>query len=97
MNTFENYYLTYWKSEIEEAKVGLKSYLIIKDVKNLIFHINSDERFETQFNHTRNLSSGLFLKCFTCRLVLLFQEVKWLSRLNIELPPSAKELLSQVG
>ena len=74
MNTFENHYLTYWKSEIEDAKIGLKSYLICKDEENLTFHINSDER-----------------------LITLFQEVKWLLRLNIDLPTSAKELLSQVN
>jgi len=72
MSSFESQYLTYWKSEIEEAKVGLKSYLIIKDEANLTFYINSDDR-----------------------LIMLFQEVRWLSRLNIELPPSARELLSQ--
>ncbi len=72
MTTFESQYLTHWKSEIEEAKAGLKSYLIIKDEANLTFHINSDDR-----------------------LITLFQEVKWLSRLNIDLPPSARELLSQ--
>lgn len=72
MNMFENYYLTMWKSEIEEAKAGLKSYLIVKDESNLTFYINSDDR-----------------------LVTLFEEVKWLFRLHIDLPPSARDLLSQ--
>lgn len=72
MVLFENNYLTHWKSSIEEAKLGLKSYLLKKDELNLTFSINSDDK-----------------------LVILFQEVKWLSRLNIDLPSSAKELLAQ--
>ena len=72
MNTFENYYLSQWKSEIEDAKAGLKSYLIVKDEANLTFRINSDER-----------------------LITVFEEVKWLFRLHIDLPPSARDLLSQ--
>ncbi len=31
------------------------------------------------------------------RLVLLFQEIKWLTRMGIEIPNSAKELIPQVS
>lgn len=33
---------------------------------------------------------------FFFRLLVLFQECKWLIRMNIEIPNAAKELLAQV-
>lgn len=73
MVTFESYYLNKWRSTIDEAKNGLKVFLMTKNSEKNTFEINSDQR-----------------------LLILFQECKWLMRMNLEIPQSAKELLAQV-
>lgn len=73
MVAFENYYLSSWKSTIEDARNGLKVFLMKKNLAEKTFEINSDPR-----------------------LLILFQECKWLMRMNIEIPQSAKDLLTQV-
>lgn len=73
MVAFENYYLNSWKSTIEDARNGLKVFLMKKNLAEKTFEINSDPR-----------------------LLILFQECKWLMRMNIEIPQSAKDLLAQV-
>lgn len=45
MITFENVYLSTWKSTIDEAKNGLKGYLMRKKDDEYIFEINADEKY----------------------------------------------------
>ena len=44
MNAFEISYLSYFKNSIDDAKNGLKNYLMIKNEEKLTFHINSDDK-----------------------------------------------------
>lgn len=44
MVAFENFYLNIWKSTIDEAKNGLKAFLITKNVESNTFEINSDSK-----------------------------------------------------
>jgi dynein heavy chain len=74
MIAFENSFLNTWRSSIDEAKQGLKGYLLRRNDKQLSFEINVDER-----------------------LVVLLEEIKWLSRMKIDIPESAKEVLAQVS
>lgn len=73
MIAFENSFLNTWRNSIDEAKQGLKGYLLRRNDKELSFEINIDER-----------------------LVVLLEEIKWLSRMKIDIPESAKEVLAQV-
>lgn len=43
--TFENHYLNAWKTTIEEAKLGFRHFLMNKNDEQLVFHINSDEKY----------------------------------------------------
>ena len=72
MISFENNFLSQWRSSIDEAKIGLRSCLLCKNDEQFVFSVNFDEK-----------------------LLLLFEEAKWLSRMNIELPQAAKDLLAQ--
>lgn len=45
MVAFENFYLNIWKSKIDEAKNGLKAFLITKNVESNTFEINSDSKY----------------------------------------------------
>lgn len=44
MINFENYYLNLWKNTIEEAKYGLKAFLILKKPELNTFAVNFDPR-----------------------------------------------------
>lgn len=44
MISFENYYLNLWKNTIEEAKNGLKAFLILKKPELNTFGVNFDPR-----------------------------------------------------
>ena len=44
MIAFENSYLNMWKNSIEEAKLGLKGYLLCKNDEQFIFQVNYDEK-----------------------------------------------------
>jgi hypothetical protein len=86
--------LNNWKNSIEEAKHGLKGFLLRKSQKDFHFEINSDIRYK-YLNQFKQILREI-TNCLIYRLVLLFQEIKWLSRMGIEIPNSAKELVSQV-
>lgn len=94
MVQFENSYLNLWKNTIEEARNGLKVYLLKKNEKEYTFEINADEKYCFLNYWFSNKNFKRFAD--TLRLLLLFEESNWLSRLNIDIPASAKELLSQV-
>ena len=44
MTSFETLYLNLWKNSIDEAKNGLKGYLLRKKDNEYIFDINYDEK-----------------------------------------------------
>lgn len=44
MMAFETYYLNIWKSTIDDAKNGLKGYLMTKNENENTFKINADEK-----------------------------------------------------
>lgn len=46
MISFENSYLNMWKNSIDEAKHGLKGYLLKKSELGYNFRVNSDEKFD---------------------------------------------------
>jgi hypothetical protein len=50
MISFENSYLNMWKNSIDEAKHGLKGYLLKKSELGYNFRVNSDEKFDIFFN-----------------------------------------------
>lgn len=45
MITFESNYLNTWRTTIDEAKNGLKGYLMKKRDDEYIFEINADEKY----------------------------------------------------
>lgn len=45
MINFENSYLNLWKTTIDEAKHGLKGFLMRKNDDDFIFQINADEKY----------------------------------------------------
>lgn len=53
MVAFENQHLANWRSTIEEAKSGLKVFLMSKNEDKNGFEINSDQRL-TQFLNNLN-------------------------------------------
>ena len=46
MIAFENSYLNMWKNSIDEAKHGLKGYLLKKSEMGYNFRVNSDEKLD---------------------------------------------------
>jgi dynein heavy chain, axonemal len=72
LTSYEHAHLNRWRNTIEETRLGLQAFLLIKDDKNYTFSVNTHEK-----------------------LMLLFQDAKFLTRIGINIPKVAKDLIKQ--
>ncbi len=52
---FETYYLNLWKSTIEEAKLGLKAHLLIRNERTMSITVNYDPKLLLLFHEAKAL------------------------------------------
>ena len=52
---FETYFLNLWKSTIEEAKLGLKTHLLIRNERTMSITVNYDPKLLLLFHEAKAL------------------------------------------